>query len=222
MKQPVLRAKNLNKTFLNPTKHEVLKAISLTVYRGETIAITGPSGVGKSTLLHILGTLDVPDSGELFIAGKNVLNTSCSLIRNRHIGFVFQNFNLLEEYTLLENILMPARIKRKPIDIYRAKELLRRVELESHMHHLAKLLSGGEKQRAGVARALCNDPDLILADEPSGNLDTKNSYLIHKLLIHSAKEFNKALIVITHNQDLAALCDRTYSLHDAHLTSGEV
>lgn len=222
IKQPVLQAKNLNKTFFSPEQHTILKDVSLTAYSGETIAITGPSGVGKSTLLHILGTLDLPDSGELLIANNNALKASSSMIRNSHVGFVFQNFNLLDEYTLLENILMPARIKRKPIDLKRAQKLLRHVDLHHRARHLAKQLSGGEKQRASVARALCNDPDLILADEPSGNLDTQNSHLIHKLLIHTAKELNKALIVVTHNQDLATLCDRRYVLHDALLTSREV
>ena len=219
MNKPVLEAKKLSKTFLYPEKHTILKEISLTIYRGETLAITGPSGVGKSTLLHILGTLDVPDSGELLIANNNALKGSPSMIRNTHLGFVFQNFNLLDQYTLLENILLPARIKRKPIDLKRAQKLLKHVNLYHRAHHLAKQLSGGEKQRASVARALCNSPDLILADEPSGNLDTQNSQLIHELLIHTAKELNTALIVVTHNQELANLCDRRYTLNDAHLTS---
>lgn len=221
MKKPILKASGLSKAFVIPTRNTVLKDISLEVAAGETIAIMGPSGVGKSTLLHILGTLDLPDSGHLEIAGKNALGDTASALRNKHIGFIFQNFNLLDEYTVLDNVLMPARIGRSSLDDKHALELLKRVNLESHAHHLAKQLSGGEKQRVAIARALCNDPDLILADEPSGNLDDGNSKAIHELLIHSAKDLGKALIVVTHDQQLAKLCDKIYLLQDAHLTYDE-
>ena len=217
MKRPILVAKNLTKTFFQPTRCDILKEVSLTVHEGETVAIMGPSGVGKSTLLHILGTLDSPSSGSLEISGKNALGDLSTLLRNQYIGFIFQSYNLLDEYTALDNVLMPAKIARKGDQEAAAKKLLENVGLASHAGHLAKLLSGGEKQRVAIARALCNNPDLILADEPSGNLDDTHSTRIHDLLISSAKDLNKALIVVTHNFELAKQCDKIYTLHDGHL-----
>lgn len=214
----ILTAKNLKKTFSQPARCEILKDVSLTVHEGETVAIMGPSGVGKSTLLHILGTLDNPSSGTLEIAGRDALGDANTLLRNEHIGFIFQNYNLLDEYSVLDNVLMPAKIGRKGDQEESAKHLLEKVDLCEHINHLAKLLSGGEKQRVAIARALCNNPDLILADEPSGNLDDANSARIHDLLISSAKEMGKALIVVTHNFELAKQCDLVYTLHDGHLT----
>lgn len=194
----------------------ILHDISLEVEAGQTVAITGKSGEGKSTLLHILGTLEKPSSGELFICGKPLKNLP--QIRNRHIGFIFQSFNLLEEYTVLENVLMPGKIGRHKLDHIRALTLLEEVGLSHRADFPAKLLSGGEKQRAAIARALYNDPDLILADEPSGNLDHSHSVAIHEMLIGSAKKRNKALIIVTHDPELASLCDRTYLLMDGILT----
>ena len=220
MKSPILIAKQLSKTFLSPSPCEILKNISLTVHEGEAIAIMGPSGVGKSTLLHILGTLDNPSSGSLEIAGKNAMGDASSSLRNQHIGFIFQNFNLLDEYTVLDNVLMPAKIARKGNQETEAKNRLKKVGLTSHMHHLAKVLSGGEKQRVAIARALCNNPDVILADEPSGNLDDTNSQMIHELLISSVKKLNKALVVVTHNSELAKRCDKIYTLHEGELKAG--
>ena len=183
----ILKAENLKKSFKSPGKCEILKGASLTVHEGETIAIMGPSGVGKSTLLHILGTLDTPSEGTLEIAGKNALSAEAASLRNEHIGFVFQNYNLLDEYSVIDNVLMPTKIARLSGKEEHAKKLLEKVGLKDHMHHLAKQLSGGEKQRAAIARALCNSPDLILADEPTGNLDDANSEKVHELLISSAK-----------------------------------
>jgi len=208
----VLVAKDLKKSFFHPLKCDILKGVSLTVNPGETVAIMGPSGVGKSTLLHILGTLDQPSGGNLEIAGQNALGDQGSLLRNQHIGFVFQNYNLLDEYSVLENVLMPSRIGRLGGKEEEAKSLLLEVGLESHLHHLAKQLSGGEKQRAAIARALCNNPDLILADEPSGNLDDANSDRIHDILISKAKSLGKGLIIVTHNHALAKQCDFIYNL----------
>lgn len=213
----ILKAKNLKKVFVNPGKCEILKGVSLTVHEGETVAIMGPSGVGKSTLLHILGTLDTPSEGTLEIAGKNALSAQAATLRNQHIGFVFQNYNLLDEYSVIDNVLMPTRIARMSGKEDLAKKLLQEVGLEDHMHHLAKQLSGGEKQRAAIARALCNNPDLILADEPTGNLDDANSARIHELLISSAKTLDKGLIVVTHNHELAKQCDVIYTLHSGYL-----
>lgn len=221
MKKEVLHCEKLTKTFQNPTPTAILKGVNLTVHAGETVAIMGPSGVGKSTLLHILGTLDKPTSGHLEISGKNALGDIAPTLRNKHLGFVFQNYNLLDEYSVLDNVLMPTKIARISGKEETAKKLLEEVGLSSHMHHLAKQLSGGEKQRAAIARALCNDPDLILADEPTGNLDDKNSEHIHELLISSAKTLGKGLIVVTHDHMLAKQCDVIYNLHDGLLEKKE-
>ena len=217
MNEVILKAENLKKTFSNPQKCQILKGVSLTVHAGETIAIMGPSGVGKSTLLHILGTLDTPTDGSLEIRGKNALGEASAALRNQHIGFVFQNYNLLDEYSVLDNVLMPTKIARVSGKEEHAKKLLEEVGLEGHLNHLAKQLSGGEKQRAAIARALCNNPDLILADEPTGNLDDANSDRIHEILISSAKNLNKGLIVATHNHELAKQCDFIYTLHGGKL-----
>lgn len=219
----LLKARQISKKFLNPIPVEILKGIDLDVHQGESIAIVGKSGEGKSTLLHILGTLEKPCSGLLEICGNNVANTSFAKLRNQHIGFIFQSFNLLEDYTTLENVLMPAKIARRPTHQgspahLRALMLLEAVGLSERAHFLTKLLSGGEKQRAAIARALCNDPDLILADEPSGNLDYFHSQEVHSLLFRLCKEFHKSLIVVTHDKEFSALCDRTLLLKDGILS----
>jgi lipoprotein-releasing system ATP-binding protein len=220
--KPVLTAKNIRKYFTAPFEVEILKGIHLNLFAGESIAIMGASGEGKSTLLHILGTLEEPTSGELIILGKNASKKPPAFIRNRHIGFVFQAFNLLEDYSVLQNVLMPALIAGEAIGqqakaYKRATQLLCRVGLEKRIHFPARLLSGGEKQRASIARALCNHPELIMADEPSGNLDHETSRHIHELLISSVKEFNKSLIVVTHDHELASLCDRIFVLCGGYL-----
>lgn len=211
----ILQAKKICKRFEKPTLVEVLKGVSLEIFAGESVAITGKSGEGKSTLLHILGTLEEASEGEILICGKPLLNLP--EIRNRHIGFIFQTFNLLEDYTVLENVLMPAKIGRSPLNREKGLQLLEEVGLLHRADFPAKLLSGGEKQRAAIARAFCNDPDLILADEPSGNLDHAHSVVIHELLINSAKKRNKALIIVTHDNELASLCDTGYLLMDGVL-----
>lgn len=190
--------------------------------RGETVAIMGRSGQGKSTLLQILGTLEKPCSGELTIAGQTISRFNCGKIRNQHIAFIFQSFHLLEDYTALENILMPARIARRSIsvnsDAYKhALDLLERVGLPDRAHFNTKLLSGGEKQRVAIARALCNDPDIIFADEPSGNLDKQTAQDIHQTLLNFAHEKGKTLIVVTHDPDLAALCSKKFILEKGEL-----
>ena len=217
--QTVLKGENLHMVFNDPQELQVLKGASLEVKAGESVAIVGKSGEGKSTLLHILGTLEQPCEGKLFIFDEEVTPFKAAALRNRRIGFVFQAFNLLEEYTLLENILMPARIGRTltPAIKERALFLLKEVDLLDRKDYLAKRLSGGEKQRAAIARALLNDPDLILADEPTGNLDQANSQKVHELLFKACKEFNKALIIVTHDKELAALCDRTLTLREGLL-----
>jgi lipoprotein-releasing system ATP-binding protein len=210
------KASDIHKTFDFPVSVPVLKGVSLEVAPGESVAIMGKSGEGKTTLLHILGALEPPSSGEVTIGSKTA--ASC----RRSIGFIFQACNLLEDYTLLENLLMPARILRK--NTKPGSEAFERVckllELTDLLHRKAfpiKLLSGGEKQRAAIARALVNDPDLILADEPSGHLDRANSDRIHQLLITLCKDFNKSLIVATHDMELAKLCDKTLHLKNGVL-----
>lgn len=221
-KHPILTAKKLSKSFVTNQTITVLKEVSLTLYPGESIAITGPSGVGKSTLLHILGTLERPSSGTLTIADQDVLLFDPSAVRNRHIGFIFQNFNLLPDYTALENVLMPGRIGRQSIrkasaSLERGYELLTRISLLERAHELSRHLSGGEKQRIAIARALYNDPDLILADEPSGNLDDDHSTAIHSLLFSLTEQMGKALVIVTHDRALAALCNRRFLLKNGSL-----
>ncbi len=212
-----IKAKNLSKVYEEPNRFSVINNVSLEANSGESIAIIGPSGVGKSTFLNLLGTLDTPDSGTLEIAGKIVTSGNYSLVRNRHIGFIFQTFNLLHEYTALENVLLPAKIGRKTVSRRHGMELLKQVNLEDRADFLVKLLSGGEKQRVAIARALCNNPDLILADEPTGNLDDENSRMIHNLLIDCTKKYQKTLIVVTHNEEFAKLCNRVYLLKNGTL-----
>ncbi len=218
----ILKATQIAKKFLTPSPVEVLRGIDLEIYPGESLAIVGKSGEGKSTLLHILGTLEKPSGGTLEICGQNTAETSLANLRNRHIGFIFQSYNLLDDDSVLDNVLMPAKIARKPTHknspaYLRALNLLDIVGLKDRAHFFAKLLSGGEKQRAAIARALCNDPDLILADEPSGNLDHTHSQEVHSLLIGLAKDLNKSLIVVTHDKEFSSLCGKTLLLKDGHL-----
>lgn len=220
--EPILSAKKIRKCFNLQGEVEVLKDISLELFPGQSIAIMGASGEGKSTLLQILGTLEAPTSGELLIAGKAVTQNPPPILRNRHIGFVFQAFNLLEEYTVVQNVLMPALIGGSEIGprsaaYARGVQLLEKVGLTHRLNYPAKLLSGGEKQRVCIARALCNDPEILLADEPSGNLDHKTSTQIHDLLIQAVKTLGKSLIVVTHDESLAALCDLKLILSDGQL-----
>lgn len=219
---PILKAKNIHKSFFKPARIPILKGIELSVNQGDSLAIMGRSGQGKSTLLHILGTLENPCQGEIEIAGQKVSYFNKSKIRNRHISFIFQSFHLLEDYTAIENVLMPARIARqrtaKNSKSYRhGMELLELVGLADRANFHTKLLSGGEKQRVAIARALCNDPDIIFADEPSGNLDKQTSAAIHELLIGYTQKFKKTLIVVTHDNELANLCGRTLYLSNGQL-----
>lgn len=220
----VLRATRLVKTFYSPVKVPILRGVDLQVMKGESVAIMGRSGEGKSTLLQILGTLEKPCSGKLEILDQEVTPGNQNTMRNRHLAFIFQSFHLLEDYSVLDNVLMPARIGRRAVGkgslAYRqACELLDYVGLAKRFHFDTKRLSGGEKQRVAIARALCNDPDIILGDEPSGNLDKQTSLIIHDLLLEFVKERGKALIVVTHDHTLANLCDKQYMLQNGHLVS---
>lgn len=207
-----LKAKDLAKSYTDRT---LFANLDFEIKAGQSIAIMGPSGVGKSTLLNILGLLDHADSGTIEIMGKSVKSNQRAALRSEHIGFVFQSYHLLDELTALENVSMPAQIRRVPCP--HGYELLEEVGLLSHANSPAKLLSGGEKQRVAIARALCNNPSLILADEPTGNLDEENSKKIKDLLIQCCKEKGKSLIVVTHDQKLASRCDLTYQLKEGAL-----
>ncbi len=216
----VLSARKLCKTYTTPQMVHLLEDVSLDLHLGESLAIMGKSGVGKSTLLHILGTLELPSQGTLYIQGQDALRGSPHALRSAHIGFIFQSFNLLEDYTLLENVLMPARIARRSHSSSlrkRALELLEEVGLKERADFPAKILSGGEKQRAAIARALLNDPAILLADEPSGNLDDGNSQKIHNILLDCCRKRNKTLVVVTHDAHLAALMDRQLMLKEGKL-----
>lgn len=206
----ILKAKNLHKSY---GKLTVLSGVDLNVAPSESIAICGRSGIGKTTLLHILGSLEEPDSGEIEIAGMRLLRSNAKEIRNEQIGFIFQSYNLLDDFSVIENVLMPAKIARKNATRGRGLELLEIVGLTSKADMRASLLSGGEKQRVAIARALCNDPHLILADEPTGNLDRESGKRIGKILLG----LNKALLLVTHDPDLAALCHTQYTLQNGHL-----
>jgi lipoprotein-releasing system ATP-binding protein len=206
----ILQAKNISKSFHFPIKTPLFTNISLNLNPGESIAITGKSGAGKTTLLHILGTLEEPDHGEIRIANTLFSKSKGPKLRNQHLGFIFQSYNLLEDFTALENVLMPARIARKSISKAYGLYLLEQVGLESRAHFPTKLLSGGERQRVAMARALCNDPDVILADEPTGNLDQANSEAIGEILFRLVNEKKKGLILVTHDETLANLCQKKY------------
>lgn len=201
---------------------QVLKGIDLHIERGEVVSIVGPSGAGKTTLLQIIGTLDHPDSGSIVVNGINVGNLSTSKLsdfRNNHLGFVFQFHQLLPEFTAMENIMIPAFIGGKKTDEAhrRAEELLDFMGLADRSTHKPNELSGGEKQRVAVARALMNNPAVILADEPSGSLDSKNKDELHKLFFELRDRFGQTFVIVTHDESLASLTDRTIYLRDGQI-----
>jgi lipoprotein-releasing system ATP-binding protein len=215
----MLRATNLEKSYGDLP---VLKGIDLEINKGEIVTIVGASGAGKSTLLHILGTLDAPDKGKVFIQDKDVFGqTSKNLaaFRNKSIGFVFQFHNLLPEFSALENVMIPGLIgQRNEKEIrQRAIILLEMLGLKDRTDHKPSELSGGEQQRVAVARAMVNAPDLILADEPSGNLDSKNALDLHNLFFQLRKDIGQTFIIVTHNEELAGMSDRKIELKDGRI-----
>lgn len=217
----MLRASGIQKSY-GPLK--VLESIDLQVAKGEIVAIVGASGAGKSTLLHILGTLDNPDAGKVFIHDTDVFAQSSrnlAAFRNQRIGFVFQFHNLLPEFSALENVLIPGLIGGKdPKEIRkRAGQLLEMLGISHRRDHKPSELSGGEQQRTAVARALINSPDLILADEPSGNLDSKNAVELHNLFFQLRKDLNQTFIIVTHNADLSKMADRRVELRDGMIVT---
>lgn len=220
----ILEAQGLRKLYRggDGTPIEVLSGVDLTVARGEFVAIVGASGSGKSTLLHLLGALDTPSSGQVRLDGLvygEQTPAALAAVRNRKIGFVFQFHHLLREFSALENVMMPLLIAGEDEGRARsrAEELLAAVGLAGRMTHRPSQLSGGEQQRAAVARALAADPRVVLADEPSGNLDHANSERLHELFARLAREFETALVVVTHNRLLAGRADRVLSLDDGRL-----
>ena len=200
----------------------VLQGINLTIENSKVVTIVGPSGAGKSTLLHLIGTLDRPDSGEIVIDGTHLGklgDDQLSEFRNRHIGFVYQFHHLLPEFTAAENVALPAMIagKGRREALQHAMELLDFVKLKERAEHKPSQLSGGEQQRVAVARALMNNPELILADEPSGNLDTDNAKKLHQLFFDLRDQFHQTFVIVTHNEELASLSDRKIQLQDGRV-----
>lgn len=215
--------KNITKSF---GSLQVLKSIDLHINKGEVVSIVGPSGAGKTTLLQIIGTLDKPDAGTICIDGIDVSSLSTrklSDFRNQHIGFVFQFHQLLPEFTALENIMIPAYIAGKSNSEakQRAMELLAFMGLSDRAHHKPAELSGGEKQRVAVARALVNKPAVILADEPSGSLDSKNKAELHQLFFDLRDKFGQTFVIVTHDEGLAAITDRTIHMKDGEIWGAE-
>lgn len=198
---------------------EVLKGVNLSIQKGEIVSIVGASGAGKTTLLQILGTLDTADKGDILFEGNSIMKLrkkALSEFRNENIGFVFQFHHLLPEFTALENVVLPALIgnKNKKEAEERAKELLGRLGLSERLNHKPAQLSGGEQQRTSVARALINNPQLVLADEPSGNLDSENADELHELFFKLREETNQTFVIVTHNEELANMADRKIVMKD--------
>jgi lipoprotein-releasing system ATP-binding protein len=205
----------------------VLNGVDVSVGRGEMIAIVGASGAGKSTLLHVLGALDKPSHGYVVLAGEPIhgrTDEELAALRNRKVGFVFQFHHLLREFSALENVMMPLRIGGMPVKEARSRgeELLAKVGLSGRMHHRPSELSGGEQQRTAVARALAVDPAVLLADEPSGNLDHHNAERLHELFAQLARDLEIGMVVVTHNRSLAARADRALMLEDGRLFDTDV
>lgn len=214
--QEILKAGGIHKTYGNV---DVLKGIEFSVQQGEVVSIVGASGAGKSTLLHILGSLDKPDTGWVKIKDEEISSMNdktLSSFRNQHIGFIFQFHNLLPEFTAVENVLLPAMIGKKNIkeSEARAKELLSFLGLSHRFSHYPNQLSGGEQQRVAVARSLINDPLIVFADEPSGNLDTHNAEELHQLFFDLRQKYNQTFVIVTHNEKLADLSDRKVVMQD--------
>jgi lipoprotein-releasing system ATP-binding protein len=218
----VLIARNISKYYGDL---HVLKGVDLEIQKGEVISIVGASGAGKSTLLHILGTLDKPDMGMVKIKDQEpfkLKGSELSKFRNENIGFIFQFHNLLPEFTALENVSIPGYIggRNKGEVEKKAHELLKILGLKGRETHKPSQLSGGEQQRTAVARALVNNPSIVFADEPSGNLDSKNAEELHKLFFELRDKFHQTFVIVTHNQDLAAMADRTLEMKDGKIVEG--
>lgn len=225
MANTVLQTKNINKYFYDPVKFKVLSDINMSINEGEFVSIVGKSGCGKSTLLYILSTMDTDYEGELLINGDDLskkTDSNLAKIRNQHIGFVFQFHYLLSEYNVLRNVMIPAiklaKYSLKEIE-HRAMEQLRKLDMTDQALKFPNQLSGGQKQRVAIARALINDPLIIMGDEPTGNLDKKNSDLVFDIFNNLVKERNQALLIVTHDSDFAARTHRTIEMADGKIIS---
>jgi lipoprotein-releasing system ATP-binding protein len=217
----ILKAKNIFKSYqtVKNIRLEILKSVSVDIEEQKISVIIGASGAGKSTLLHIMGGLDRPDSGEIIYNDTSIHNLSdekLAKFRNNNIGFVFQFHHLLPEFTAAENVMIPQMINGVPEKkaFERGKKLLNEIGLSERINHKPAELSGGEQQRVAVARALANDPQVILADEPTGNLDSQNSIILHELFLDLKSRLNKTFVIVTHNKDLISLADNLYEMKD--------
>lgn len=222
----LIEVKNLNKIYgSGEAEVKALKNINLNIEQGEFVAIVGQSGSGKSTLLHLIGGVDIPSSGEVIIDGKNIYKLKekeLSILRRRKLGFIFQFFNLIPVLTAQENIEMPVLLDNEKIDKKYMNELLRILGLEERKNNYPSQLSGGQQQRVSIGRALANKPSIILADEPTGNLDSKNSKEVLELLKYCAKKYNQTLILITHDINIAKSADRVITIEDGEIISDDV
>ena len=222
----ILEVKNLSKIYgKGETRVRALDNVSFSVNKGEFVAIVGPSGSGKSTLLHILGGVDVPTSGSVIINGEDISQldeTALAIFRRRQIGLIYQFYNLIPILTVEENLTLPLRLDGRKPDKRQIDTLVDTLGLKERLGHLPNQLSGGQQQRVSIGRALVNNPALLLADEPTGNLDSENSKEIISLLRYFNKQFNQTVIIITHDERIALSCDRVIALEDGKITRDEV
>ena len=222
----LLRVENLSKSYgKGEAKVDALKNINLSIKKGEFVAIVGPSGSGKSTLLHLLGGVDKPTSGNVFINDINIYDLKekdLAIFRRRNVGLIYQFYNLIPVLTVKENMLLPAELDNRKIDKEYLEDLLKTLDLKERENHLPSELSGGQQQRTSIGRALINRPSIVLADEPTGNLDSKNSKEIVELLKVSVKKYNQTLIMITHDTNIALQADRVITIEDGIIKSDEV
>ncbi|WP_042275151.1 ABC transporter ATP-binding protein [[Clostridium] dakarense] len=222
----ILRVENLTKSYgKDETKVDALKNVNLSINKGEFVAIVGPSGSGKSTLLHLLGGVDKPTSGKVFINDVDIYSLKTkdlSIFRRRNVGLIYQFYNLIPVLTAKENILLPAELDNRKIENEYLNDLLKTLGLYERQNHLPNQLSGGQQQRTSIGRALINRPAIVLADEPTGNLDSKNSKEILELLKLSVKKYNQTLIMITHDNNIALQADRVITIEDGTIKSDEV
>ncbi|CEN93607.1 ABC transporter ATP-binding protein [Paraclostridium sordellii] len=222
----ILRVENLTKSYgKGETKVDALKNINLSINKGEFVAIVGPSGSGKSTLLHLMGGVDRPTSGKVFINDVDIYNLKekdLSIFRRRNVGLIYQFYNLIPVLSAKENILLPAELDNRKIDKEYLNDLLKTLGLKERENHLPNELSGGQQQRTSIGRALINRPSIVLADEPTGNLDSKNSKEVLELLKLSVKRYNQTLIMITHDTNIALQADRVITIEDGIIKDDEV
>ena len=222
----ILRAENLTKIYGTGENQVVaLDHVSFSVNKGEFLAIIGPSGSGKSTLLHILGGVDTPTSGKVYMEGTDVYaqkEEQIAIFRRRQVGLIYQFYNLIPVLNVVENMTLPVRMDGRPVNKEHLNELLEILSLKGRENHLPNQLSGGQQQRVSIGRALMNAPAVVLADEPTGNLDSKNSQEIVELLKYSNQKFNQTLIVITHDENIALQADRIIAIEDGKITRDEV